>query len=206
MSELDAMTRVEASRTKAFLSRTVDRFRPPYGRRTIEAPRQCVFAGTVNTDTYLRDETGNRRFWPVRCGRIDIDRLVADRDQLWAEGRALYEAGEHWWLDEPGLVAEAQQQQAQRYHGDPWDDVIADFVQGRWTVSVPEIMTGALKLEPARQDQSAMNRVARSMRGMGWERKQQRIDGKLKWRYRRPDPATPDEEDTPGELTILGAG
>jgi predicted P-loop ATPase len=66
LAELDAMGRPEASRTKAFMSRSTDRFRPPHGRHTIEVPRESVFAGTVNHDAYLKDETGGRRFWPVR--------------------------------------------------------------------------------------------------------------------------------------------
>src|SRR5262249_2451934 len=65
LAELDAMGRAEISRIKAFLSRRTDRFRPPYGHHVIEAPRQCIFAGTVNLNTYLKDETGGRRFWPV---------------------------------------------------------------------------------------------------------------------------------------------
>jgi predicted P-loop ATPase len=85
LSELDNLSHAEVARIKAFMSRTTDRFRSPYGMRLVESPRQCVFAGTVNHGTYLRDETGRRRFWPVVCGQIDVDALARDRDQLWAE-------------------------------------------------------------------------------------------------------------------------
>ncbi len=124
IAELDAIGKAEVSRIKAFLTRTTDRFRPPYGRYTIEVPRQCVFAGTVNPDTYLRDETGNRRFWPVRCGTIDIDALARDRDQLWAEAVARFRAGAIWWLDTPELIAAATAEQEKRYQADAWDALI----------------------------------------------------------------------------------
>ena len=92
------------------MSRSSDRFRPPYGRRLIESPRQCVFAGTVNHHDYLKDDSGGRRFWPVQCGRIDVGRLEQDRDQLWAEAKAKYAGGAIWWLETAELVEAAEQQ------------------------------------------------------------------------------------------------
>jgi predicted P-loop ATPase len=85
VSELDAMSRMEVSRIKVFITRTTDRFRPPYGSRIIESPRSCVFWGTTNSDGYLKDETGGRRFWPVKIGKINVEMLRDMRDQLWAE-------------------------------------------------------------------------------------------------------------------------
>jgi predicted P-loop ATPase len=98
VSELDAMSRMEVSRIKSFITRTTDRFRPPYGSRIIESPRSCVFWGTTNSDGYLKDETGGRRFWPVKIGKINIVLLQEIRDQLWAEAVVLYEAGADWWI------------------------------------------------------------------------------------------------------------
>ncbi len=128
IAELDAIGRAEVSRIKAFLSRTVDRYRPPYGRYVIDVPRQCVFAGSVNPDTYLRDETGNRRFWPVRCGTIDLDALRRDRDQLWAEAVVRYREGAIWWLQDPALIAMAEEAQEMRLQSDAWDGLIEHWL------------------------------------------------------------------------------
>src|SRR6185312_14122467 len=125
LSELDTLSRSEVGRIKAFMSRTTDRFRPPYGKRLIESPRQCVFAGTVNHSTYLRDDTGARRFWPVVCGCIDIEQLARDRDQLWAEAKARFDQGSVWWLDTAALTAVAAQEQAHRFESDPWQELVA---------------------------------------------------------------------------------
>lgn len=91
MGELSQFRRNELENIKAFLTRTVDKLRPPYGRRLIESPRRCVFFGTTNRETYLTDETGNRRFKPVVVGRLDFAALARDRLQLFAEAKRLYD-------------------------------------------------------------------------------------------------------------------
>ena len=96
IAEMDALTKATSSAIKSFLTRRHDRFRPPYGKHTINLPRQCVFAATINPPVggYLKDPTGARRFWPVACrGMIDRDGLEKVRDQLWAEAVHQFKAG-----------------------------------------------------------------------------------------------------------------
>lgn len=111
LEELASMSRADVEHVKAFLSRTVDRYRPPYGRNAVNRPRRCAFIATTNLQDYLKDETGNRRFWPIRCRDIRHKRIEADKDQLWAEAVHLYQSGFQWHLtDDDELLAEREQE------------------------------------------------------------------------------------------------
>ena len=199
LPELDAMSRSEVSRIKAFMSKSFDRFRPPYGKHAIRFERQCVFAGTVNHSDYLRDETGNRRFWPVRCSSaggnadIDIDGLKRDRDQIWAEAVARYRRGEMWWLESAGLVADATAEQDARYATDAWESLIALFVLSKDWTTVAEVLNH-LSVETPKQGQAEQNRVARCLKRLRWQRKQRTVDGIRVWGYA---PAAPVEVESP---------
>jgi predicted P-loop ATPase len=90
LGELANMRKTEIEVVKAFITRTIDKIRPPYGKRWIESPRRCVFFGTTNRETYLTDDTGNRRIKPVKVGRLDFEKLRADRHQLFAEAVSIW--------------------------------------------------------------------------------------------------------------------
>jgi predicted P-loop ATPase len=194
LSELDVLGRSEMARAKAFISQQIERFRLPYGRRVIQVSRQCVFIGTTNADTWLKDETGGRRFWPVRCRQIDLVSLRRDRDQLWAEALRRYRRGVKWWLEEPELIHDALEEQRDRFAEDVWQEKVqeyaeleaARFVSGPKTgsVSIAEILA-RLGIDTAKQDQSAANRVSRCLKVAGWERFRVREGDSLLWRYRR---------------------
>ena len=98
MGELTAMKKVDAETIKSFLSGTVDRFRMAYGRRTKNYPRQCIFVATTNENEFLRDKTGNRRFWIVSGSKSikpvkDVFSITREEiNQIWAETKALYDS------------------------------------------------------------------------------------------------------------------
>lgn len=194
IAELDAFSRAEVNRIKAFLTRTTDRFRPPYGRYVVSVERQCVFAGTVNHETYLRDETGNRRFWPVRCGEIDNDGLRLARDQLWAEAVERFKAGAIWWLTDTELIGAAREEQDARREPDAWDEKITSWLlydgnikrfEAIRDVSISEILQHAIVLEPGRWTRGDQMRVAAYLKRGHWERYYSGSGVHRIWRYRR---------------------
>lgn len=200
-AELDAIRGRDVERVKNFISSQVDTYRPSYGRRAQDFPRQCVFAGSTNQRHYLHDPTGSRRFWPVTCGRIDIDALRRDRDQLWAEAVVRFEAGELWYLDTAELRSVAAAQAEEREERDDWLDVVSRWFDAPTVpvlgtrderqrvdasatgVSTADVLLGALDFPPERISQAATTRVGHVLRHLGYEPRQIREGGRRVRRY-----------------------
>lgn len=134
IGELSAMKKTEVEEVKAFLSKTEDRYRVAYDRQVSEFPRKCVFFGTTNTKDFLRDATGNRRFWPVevvpeRAALSHWDHLNEDEvRQIWAEVLSWFMAGETLELDSEART-EAERQQAAHMESDPREGLIQEWLE-----------------------------------------------------------------------------
>lgn len=177
LGELSTMSRTDIDLLKAFVTQTHDRMRPPYGRRVEEYPRQCIFIGTTNNKTYLKDPTGNRRFWPVAVGSdINWGEVKEVRDQLFAEAFAKYAGGEELFLSEEAS-RQATEEQMFRSVVDEWTGVIRDVLASDYfTLDKFEIKDlakhldeiGATKLTP-----SDVQRISNSLTLLGYERRRE---------------------------------
>lgn len=180
-SEMEFTRRADIQAIKAFITKVSDRIRPAYARTTRTFFRQCIFIGTINPEVaggYLRDTTGNRRFWPVATGRINLRKLAEDRDQLFAEAYQRYRAGEKHYLDDERLVKLAEVEQRARTVADAWQEIIEDWIHMATAAdSLPPIMTAAqvaqdaLNLTARQVDRNALVRISHCMTEIGWERK-----------------------------------
>lgn len=168
LTELDSFKATHrAEAIKAFLSMADDYFRRSYARTTQAYSRSTVFAATTNEETYLIDPTGNRRFWPVACGLIDIDALRRDVEQLWAEARQAYLNGEPWWLDSDDLVTVGAVEQAARLIPDTWEDTVADYLKDKDFTTLRQIFDH-LMIELRDQSQPSTARVRRYLTQLGY--------------------------------------
>lgn len=192
-------SRVDATKLKAFLTTQVEQYTPKFGRREAVEPRQCVFIGTTNKEVFLRDETGNRRFWPIKCGTIDIDALIRDRDQLIGEAVLNYQNGGLAYPDREFERKYFYPEQDARYEDDAWESALAtwDFTDiTRDEVGKPiyhkdpqtgdlvpaprtllhepyyliEIASGALGIEPDKLAKGTEMRLSKALEAMRWRR------------------------------------
>ena len=133
IGELSAFTKQETQVIKQFLSKTDDIYRAAYGRRTDKYPRRCVFFGTSNDSEFLKDATGNRRFWPVDVGvhpakKSVWNQLPLEVDQIWAEAYLYWTMGEPLYLpNEIETLAKDQQEKHRESSGK--EGIILDFLE-----------------------------------------------------------------------------
>jgi putative DNA primase/helicase len=163
LAELGAFLRKDPDIIKQFMSSPVDRYRPPYATEAEDFPRQCVFAGTVNHFTYLKDATGARRFNPVRVTRVDLSALERDRDQLWAEAMLAWRAGESWWPTTSEQLENAELAQEDRFQVDAWEAPLTSYLCGCRNlategVTIDELLL-ALDIPRKDHDRSRQERV-----------------------------------------------
>ena len=191
LGELDSFNKAESTKAKQFFSASTDTYRESYGRRTNDVPRQCVFVGTTNQEEYLKDATGNRRYWPVYCNKVDLEQLREIRDQLWAEALFCYEAGDIWWVtkDESWMFAEAQDE---RFVVDEWEGPILTWLEESQlgeTATGNEILTQALKLDFGHWGKPEQMRVGAIMHRLGWRKRRMPAlakSGVRQWAYQKP--------------------
>jgi predicted P-loop ATPase len=186
IGELDSMNKSEMSAVKNFLSQTKDHYRLPYGHRSETRDRRVIFAATTNEAEYLRDPTGNRRFWPVECTKVDLVRLARDRDQLWAEAAVRFSRGEAWYLTTSSEQRLAAHEQGQRAQIDPWHENVADFAAAHREFAATQVLNH-LGVYTDRQTQREKNRVARILQTIGYRRYQVRDGSARRYVYRRPE-------------------
>jgi len=180
-ADLAGMRRADVEQVKAFASRQVDRARPAYGRVREDRPRRSIEWATTNNETYLLSQTGNRRWWTLKTGKIDIEALKRDREQLLGEAAAHEAAGESIGLDE-SLWGDAREAQEQRRVADPWEDIVVklDNIEGIVyrlgdgfeRVFSADVLRCILDIPTAQQTSQHSQRLAHAMQHAGWGRSQ----------------------------------
>lgn len=224
MGEMAAWGKADAETGKRFISTRVDNYRPAYGRNARDFERQSVFGGTTNVGSFIGDPTGGSRFWPVDVGRIDIEALKRDRDQIWAEAVAAFDAGETWWTEDAADVTALRVEQEDRRKGDPWEAVIDAGLAAGWTetsddnhdiVRIPRsevnettmehVLGTIIGIPVAQQTQAHQMRVGACMTALGWIRVRRREGGSRVYFYVRTGVAEPPAPDVGGaEASVPG--
>jgi putative DNA primase/helicase len=196
IAELDSTRQREQTTVKAFLSAVTDNFRPPYARNNIDSHRQVVFVGTTNEQSFLVDQTGDRRYWPVQIGdgEIRLDDIRRDRDQIWAEAVRAYRGGVEWWLS-PEEDAELVSAQEIFRHEDPWQVTIEGWLSDPVNVAkanrglrLGQLLTEAIGMDAEKQGKQHEMRIGGLLQGLGWGKRRVVVAGNRHTRWFPPSP------------------
>lgn len=168
-SELEGMDRVGDEQLKRWITKQEDEMIKKYENDVTKYPRQFVLAGTTNNDMWLRDSTGNRRYWPVKCGKMNMVDFRRDKKQLWAEAVWLYKNGFQTWIDDADPINQYLiTEQSSRVLGDSWGDVLQAKLNEGYPVSYKDIYEFLGVRIEARNNETD-KRVRRVMTNFGWE-------------------------------------
>jgi predicted P-loop ATPase len=179
ISELSSISKSEANALKSFLSRRCEQYTPKFGRNEVVEPRQVVFAGTTNQTAYLRDDSGDRRTWPVKTGTINPGGLKAARDQLFAEAVDAYRAGDRYWPDKAFEAKHIKPEQETRFVADAWEDIIRDWLDGRSTTTTEDVAALALGIGADKLGTADQRRITSALARCGFASK--RSNKKRRW-------------------------
>ena len=220
IAELANFGKAEIALIKAFISAKVDRYRPSYGRVVESYPRQCVMVGTTNESTYLRDRTGNRRFWPVPVrARINIPWLRERRDQLFAEAYALYLQGVPF-VPEPAEEARlfVPMQESRLVETAVMSELLNVLTRAPTAAGIGAVvneltefvtmaqLVTALGVDAAKSSAALEAQVRAWLEHEGWERSKRQVNGVRAWGYTRPRDWPPiDHEQTTAAQGAPGA-
>lgn len=201
IGEMESFSKPDVAKVKQAITTRFDVYRPSYGRTARSFRRECVFVGTTNKDDYLRDESGARRFLPLKVVQVDIRQLVAVRDQLWAEAVQLFRDGFEWWQ----LPEGAKREQDARYQEDSWMEPIARWLDGKCGVDAydgvqardvisgkvmectsSDLLWRALRIDTARHSRQDQMRVSTVMSRLKWPKFRPNRNGVRLWCWYRP--------------------
>jgi len=181
IGELRGLGKRDMEAVKTFMSRQHEQWIPKYKEFAITYPRRLVFVGTTNQAQFLEDETGNRRWLPLEVAHLNRDKIIADRDQLWAEAAARFHASGVAWQDAEQL---APAQHAQHMVTDSWEANIERWLRepdsnvapgatpppppGERQFHMSDVLRGALQMPTERMNRAAEQRAGRILKGLGF--------------------------------------
>lgn len=199
IGELRGLHTKELEAIKAFITRTHEQWIPKYREFSTLFPRRLVFVGSTNKDQFLADETGNRRWLPVRVAQVAVDKVRAVAPLCWAEARRLFQAGGVQWANAERLGKLVHEEYTFR---DAWEEPVKKWLTeplfgdesgvgtGRGGVTTTEVLVGAVGYDAKHIGRREEMRMGVVLRNLGYFRKKARVEGGLAWVYVPADPTS----------------
>ena len=173
INEWDKFKKGDMAALKDTISTPVDSYRPLFGKHSVDHKRTCVFIATTNKRNYLLDNTGARRYWPLKTTKIFKSIIENNREQCFAEAVSRFEAGESWW-EMP--IEETLQQQEERRVPDEWESLIEEWTFGRDNFTITDIAVELFKLPLADIEHKVSHRIGECLNFLGWRSRSGRIN------------------------------